>query len=132
MADAATAENVFRREIGDRLRVLRTPPGSGARFDQQLFIQKDEANKRSCRQRGSYALTEGIGEGNYGVGRTKSSLQEIDPGDAASDKKSRAFGMRETGQSPGDVRPPRRHPRPTVASRADSCPRRALMASLNA
>lgn len=42
MAEPAVAENVFRRELLDRIRVFRTPPGGGARFDQQLFIQKIE------------------------------------------------------------------------------------------
>lgn len=36
------AEAIFRRDIGDRIRVLRTPPGGGARIDQTLFIQKIE------------------------------------------------------------------------------------------
>jgi len=34
------AEAIFRRDIGDRIRVFRTPPGGGARIDQTLFIQK--------------------------------------------------------------------------------------------
>lgn len=38
-ADSSVAEAVFRRDIGDRIRVLRTPPGGGARIDQTLFIQ---------------------------------------------------------------------------------------------
>ena len=39
-ADPAVTETVFKRDIGDRIRVLRTPPGGGARIDQTLFIQK--------------------------------------------------------------------------------------------
>jgi Concanavalin A-like lectin/glucanases superfamily len=38
----AVAEAIFRRDIGDRIRVFRTPPGGGARIDQTLFIQKIE------------------------------------------------------------------------------------------
>lgn len=38
--DPAVTEAVFRRDIGDRIRVFRTPPGGGARIDQTLFIQK--------------------------------------------------------------------------------------------
>jgi Concanavalin A-like lectin/glucanases superfamily len=34
------AEAIFRRDLGDRIRVFRTPPGGGARIDQTLFIQK--------------------------------------------------------------------------------------------
>jgi len=33
-------EAVFRRDLGDRIRVFRTPPGGGSRIDQTLFIQK--------------------------------------------------------------------------------------------
>jgi hypothetical protein len=36
-----TAE-LFRRELGDKIRVYRTPPGGGARIQQDLFIQKIE------------------------------------------------------------------------------------------
>jgi len=32
-------EAVLARELGDRIRVFRTPPGGGARIDQTLFIQ---------------------------------------------------------------------------------------------
>lgn len=32
-------DNIFRRELGDKIRVLRTPPGGGARIDQSLWIQ---------------------------------------------------------------------------------------------
>jgi hypothetical protein len=39
-ADPAVAEAIFQRDIGDRIRVFRTPPGGGARIDQTLFIQK--------------------------------------------------------------------------------------------
>lgn len=35
-------EAIFRRDLGDRIRVFRTPPGGGARIDQTLFIQKIE------------------------------------------------------------------------------------------
>lgn len=35
-------EQVFRRDLGDRIRVIRTPDGGGAPIDQQLFIQKIE------------------------------------------------------------------------------------------
>src|SRR5207302_328309 len=41
-ATPAVAEAVFRRDLGDRIRLLRTPPGSGARIDQTLFIHKIE------------------------------------------------------------------------------------------
>lgn len=37
---ADVAEAAFRRDLGDRIRVFRTPPGGGARIDQTLFIQK--------------------------------------------------------------------------------------------
>ncbi len=40
--DTSVAVNAFKRELGDKIRVLRTPPGGGARIDQQLFIQKIE------------------------------------------------------------------------------------------
>jgi len=36
----AVAEAAFRRDIGDRIEVFRTPPGGGSRIDQVLFIQK--------------------------------------------------------------------------------------------
>jgi hypothetical protein len=39
-------DNVMQREIGDRIRVLRTPPGGGARIDQQLFIQSINIDAR--------------------------------------------------------------------------------------
>jgi hypothetical protein len=35
-------EALFRRELGDKIRVLRTPPGGGARISQDLWIQKVE------------------------------------------------------------------------------------------
>jgi hypothetical protein len=38
------AEAIFRRDIGDRIRILRTPPGGGARIDQTSFIQKIDAS----------------------------------------------------------------------------------------
>lgn len=38
-AHVATLDNIFRRDIGDRIRVFRTPPGGGSRIDQQLFVQ---------------------------------------------------------------------------------------------
>jgi hypothetical protein len=38
-ADPDVAEAVFRRDIGDRIRVFRTPPGGGTRIDQTSFIQ---------------------------------------------------------------------------------------------
>jgi hypothetical protein len=37
--DLEVVNNVFRRELGDRVRVIRTLPGGGW-FDQTLFIQK--------------------------------------------------------------------------------------------
>jgi hypothetical protein len=40
--DSGTALEVFRREIGDKIRVLRTPPGGGARIQEDLWIQKIE------------------------------------------------------------------------------------------
>lgn len=43
-ADPAVAEAAFRRDIGDRIRVFRTPPGGGTRIDQTLFIQKIEVS----------------------------------------------------------------------------------------
>jgi hypothetical protein len=39
-SDPTTAEQVFKRDLGDRIRMLRTPPGGGARIDQNLFIQQ--------------------------------------------------------------------------------------------
>jgi hypothetical protein len=36
----SVTEAVFRLDLGDRIRVLRTPPGGGARVDQTLFVQK--------------------------------------------------------------------------------------------
>jgi hypothetical protein len=42
MSTAAVAEAVFARDLGDRVRLFRTPPGGGARIDQTLFIQKIE------------------------------------------------------------------------------------------
>lgn len=36
------SEAIFRRELMDRIRVLRTPPGGGARKDQTSYIQKIE------------------------------------------------------------------------------------------
>lgn len=38
--DADVIDNLLAREIGDRIRVFRTPPGGGARLDVTLFIQK--------------------------------------------------------------------------------------------
>lgn len=38
--DPIPAEQLFRRDIGDRIRLLRTPPGGGARIDQTLYIQQ--------------------------------------------------------------------------------------------
>lgn len=38
-AEPAVAEAVFRRDIGDRIRVFRTSPGGGTRYGQTLFIQ---------------------------------------------------------------------------------------------
>lgn len=40
--DPDVALAVFRREIGDKIRVLRTPPGGGARIQQDVWIQKIE------------------------------------------------------------------------------------------
>ena len=37
--DTAVIDAVFRLDIGDRVRVLLTPPGGGARFDQTLFVE---------------------------------------------------------------------------------------------
>ena len=34
------AEAALERDLGDRIRVLRTQPGGGSRIDQTLFIQK--------------------------------------------------------------------------------------------
>jgi len=45
MADPNVAEAVFRRELMDRIRVFRTPPGGGARYDQTLFIQNIKFHK---------------------------------------------------------------------------------------
>jgi hypothetical protein len=36
------ADEVFQREIGDKIAILRTPPGGGARITQQVWIQKIE------------------------------------------------------------------------------------------
>jgi hypothetical protein len=40
--DANVAQAVFQRELGDKIRVLRTPPGGGARIQEDLWIQKIE------------------------------------------------------------------------------------------
>jgi hypothetical protein len=40
MSDTATAQAVLARELGDKIRVLRTPPGGGSRSDHSLWIQK--------------------------------------------------------------------------------------------
>ena len=37
---AAVTEALFRLDLGDRIRIFRTPPGGGARLDQTLWIQK--------------------------------------------------------------------------------------------
>jgi hypothetical protein len=42
MADITVLESMLRRDIGDRIRVFRTPLGGGARIDQNVFIQKYE------------------------------------------------------------------------------------------
>lgn len=42
--DPSVAEAIFRREIGDKITVLRTPPGGGARITQVLWIQKIEVS----------------------------------------------------------------------------------------
>jgi Concanavalin A-like lectin/glucanases superfamily len=42
--DPAVAEAIFRRELGDKITVKRTPPGGGARISQDLFIQKIEVS----------------------------------------------------------------------------------------
>lgn len=55
--NAALAENVFRRDLGDRIRVFRTPSGGGARIDQTLFIQKIEVDG----ERGSPVWTVKLG-----------------------------------------------------------------------
>jgi hypothetical protein len=41
-AEPTVAEAIFRRDIGDKIRVFRTPPGGGSRIDQSLWIQKIE------------------------------------------------------------------------------------------
>jgi hypothetical protein len=38
-SNADVAEAVFRLDIGSRIRIFRTPPGGGARFDQTLWVQ---------------------------------------------------------------------------------------------
>jgi hypothetical protein len=43
-ATPAVTEAVFRRDLGDRIRILRTPPGGGARIDQTSFIQRIEVD----------------------------------------------------------------------------------------
>jgi Concanavalin A-like lectin/glucanases superfamily len=40
--DPNVTEAILRRELMDKIRVFRTPPGGGARIDQSLFIQKIE------------------------------------------------------------------------------------------
>jgi hypothetical protein len=40
--DANAAQAIFRRDLGDKIRVLRTPPGGGARIQEDLWIQKIE------------------------------------------------------------------------------------------
>jgi hypothetical protein len=42
MQDDATAQAVLALELGDKVRVLRTPPGGGSRIDQSLWVQKIE------------------------------------------------------------------------------------------
>ena len=42
MGDQQTAAAVFELELMDRIRILRTPPGGGARIDQDVFIQRIE------------------------------------------------------------------------------------------
>jgi hypothetical protein len=37
--EPAVTEAVFRRDIGDKIRVFRTPPGGGARIDQTVWVQ---------------------------------------------------------------------------------------------
>jgi hypothetical protein len=49
-ANPDLAETLLPRELGDRIRVFRTPPGGGSRIDQTLFIQAIEiaaANDRA-------------------------------------------------------------------------------------
>lgn len=38
--DPDVADQAFQRDLADRTRTLRTPPGGGARLDQNLFIQQ--------------------------------------------------------------------------------------------
>jgi hypothetical protein len=38
--DPNLADEMFRRELGDKIRILRTPPGGGTRIDQSAWIQK--------------------------------------------------------------------------------------------
>ena len=42
MADAATASAVFGLDLLDPIRILRTPPGGGARIDETVYIQRIE------------------------------------------------------------------------------------------
>lgn len=42
MNDINVAQEVFTLELGDRIRVIRNPPGGGAAFDQQLYVQRIE------------------------------------------------------------------------------------------
>lgn len=39
-ADPDVIDNLLQRDLGDRIRVFRTPPGGGTRIDQQVFVQK--------------------------------------------------------------------------------------------
>lgn len=44
------SEALFRRELMDCIRILRTPPGGGARIDQTLYIQKIEVSGANDRK----------------------------------------------------------------------------------
>ena len=48
--DPSVAEALFRRELMDCIRVLRTVPGGGARIDQTLYIQKISVSGKNDRR----------------------------------------------------------------------------------
>lgn len=56
--DINATEQVFRRDLGDRVRMLRTPPGGGSRIDQTLFI--DEVSVSGSNDGGPWTMTLGL------------------------------------------------------------------------
>jgi hypothetical protein len=56
--DGNATEQVFRRDIGDKVRMLRTPPGGGSRIDQNLFI--DEVTVSGSNDGGPWSMVLGL------------------------------------------------------------------------